>query len=218
MSKKPVRLEKVEDKKPLWIYRLQIIQTILIFVLMIGLFILIAMLIGGAENASNWYNYHVQLLLLLITMLTYTLRGENMLKEESLLEIKDEKIKKCMTVTHDWYTFCKILRDELNFDQYQLWIGRIKWGDNAWEDVIAKYKKGYAWFQIGHVENQVDLVTAIIYSTFAVETIAIDLNNTIYETIEALTRFTDTDYSAIFGELAWKTDYDFINGVVGEGL
>lgn len=59
MSKKPVRLHKVEDTKPLWVYRLQIIQTILIIILIFGLFILIAMLIGGAENASNWYNYHV---------------------------------------------------------------------------------------------------------------------------------------------------------------
>lgn len=54
---KPARLEKVEDKRPLWIYRLQILQTILIFILIIGLFILIAMIIGGWENSSNWYNH-----------------------------------------------------------------------------------------------------------------------------------------------------------------
>lgn len=58
MSKKPVRLHKVEDKSPL-MWKLQIAQTILIIILLIGLFILIAMLIGSAENATNFYNYNV---------------------------------------------------------------------------------------------------------------------------------------------------------------
>lgn len=55
MSKKPVRLHKKEDKS-IWVYRLQIIQTILIIILMIGVFILIAMIIGTWENSGNWYN------------------------------------------------------------------------------------------------------------------------------------------------------------------
>ena len=49
---------QVEDKSPL-MWKLQIAQTILIIILLIGLFILIAMLIGSAENATNFYNYHV---------------------------------------------------------------------------------------------------------------------------------------------------------------
>ena len=137
---------------------------------------------------------------------------------ERTLEIKDKKIIKCMEKTHEWYTFCKILRDELNIKEYQLWIGKIKWGDNDWEDVVAKYKEGYAWFEIGIVEKQVDLVTSIIYSHFCDENIDTDFNESIYTTVELLTNFTDTDYTSIFGELCWKTDYDFINGVVGEGL
>lgn len=59
MSKKPVRLHKKEEKNTIWIYRLQVLQTILIFILMIGIFILIAMIIGGWENAGNWYNYKI---------------------------------------------------------------------------------------------------------------------------------------------------------------
>lgn len=55
-NKKPVRLYKKEEKKSIWVYRLQVLQTILIFILMIGIFILIAMVIGGWENSSNWYN------------------------------------------------------------------------------------------------------------------------------------------------------------------
>ena len=55
-KKKPVRLHKVEDKSP-WIWRLQIIQTILIIILLIGLFILIVTVIGGWENSTNWYNH-----------------------------------------------------------------------------------------------------------------------------------------------------------------
>ena len=55
MSKKPVRLYKKEDKS-IWIYRLQIIQLILFIILMIGVFILIAMIIGSWENSGNWYN------------------------------------------------------------------------------------------------------------------------------------------------------------------
>lgn len=57
-DKKPVRLHKVEDKSP-WIWKLQILQTILIIILMIGIFILITTIIGGWENAGNWYNYKV---------------------------------------------------------------------------------------------------------------------------------------------------------------
>lgn len=135
-----------------------------------------------------------------------------------MLDVRDNRIIRCMQVTLDWYTFCKILRDELGFDEYQLWIGRIKWGDNAWHDVVAKYKEGYAWFEIGWVEKQVDLVTCIIYSWFCAEPIAIDLNYSIYTTVLALNKFTDTDYLAIFEELSYKTSYDFINGLVGEGL
>lgn len=135
-----------------------------------------------------------------------------------MLEIKDDRIIRCMQVTEDWYTFCKLLRDELNIDEYQLWVGKIKWGDNDWHDVVAKYKKGYAWFEIGFVERQVDLVTCIIYSWFAGEEIAIDLNYSIYKTVVTLTKFTDTDYLEICDELSFKTHYDFFNGVVGEGL
>lgn len=58
MSKKPVRLEKVEDKSPL-VWKLQVLQTILIIILLIGVFILIAMIVGSAENATNFYNYQV---------------------------------------------------------------------------------------------------------------------------------------------------------------
>ena len=134
-----------------------------------------------------------------------------------IIDIKNEIIE-CMHKTHEWYTFSKIIRDELNINSYQLWIGSIKWGDNDWQDVVAKYHKGYAWFEIGMVEKQVDLVTAIIYSYFADETIAVNFNNSIFNTVMLLTEFTDTDYTAIFGELSWKTDYDFMNGVVGEGL
>lgn len=135
-----------------------------------------------------------------------------------MLEIKDKKIIMCMNKTHEWYTFCKILRDELNIEEYELWIGKTKWGDNDWHNVIAKYKKGYAWFEIGPVEKQVDLVTSIIYSVFAHEQVEVIFNNSIYNTIILLTKFTETDYTEIFGDLSWKTDYDFINGLVGEGL
>lgn len=135
-----------------------------------------------------------------------------------MLEIKDKRIIECMQVTEDWCTFCKILRDELDIDEYQLWVGKIKWGDNEWHDVIAKYQKGYAWFEIGLIEKQVDLVTCIIYAWFAGEEIATDFNYAIYKTIKTLTRFTDTDYLSIFDELNYKTHYDFHNGVIGEGL
>lgn len=61
-KKEPVRLHKVEDKKPLWM-KLQILQTIFIIILLIGMFILIAIVIGSWENTTNYYNHPLAIIL-----------------------------------------------------------------------------------------------------------------------------------------------------------
>lgn len=62
MKKKPIRLEKKQEKKPIISqYTLIKIQLILIIILIVCLFITICIIIGRGEQVTNWYNYQLWL-------------------------------------------------------------------------------------------------------------------------------------------------------------
>lgn len=60
MKQKPVRLEKKQEKKPIFSqYTLIKIQLILIIILIVCLFIIMCIIIGRGEQVTNWYNYQL---------------------------------------------------------------------------------------------------------------------------------------------------------------
>lgn len=62
MKKKPIRLEKKQEKKPIISqYTLIKIQLILIIIVIVCLFIIMCIIIGRSEQVTNWYNYQLWL-------------------------------------------------------------------------------------------------------------------------------------------------------------
>lgn len=132
--------------------------------------------------------------------------------EKRRLEINDEDIRECIKQTDAWYALASLLYHEYDIRDFKLWIGDIRWGDNEIEGVTAHYQKGKVFFTKGG-EKHTTLVPFIIHAWAADETIEINFNRSIYETVGLVAKYGKNDYIwDIFDENLYMAQYSFHMG------